>query len=175
MKRFPKEQFDREAAKKYFSRVFEIYDSIIDIGYKQKRTLRIKDRNVRLVAFQCGNSIGAAFWRIGIGSYTIGYLSEYNHMDELHLGGFQPTQFQFKHFSLLITSSYNSLTKKMLVKDFTSKISRILTDNETTGTSVIFTTKSFARIFEYILQIEFVLMERKNAENYKFFIPETLE
>lgn len=39
-KRFPKQTFDREASKKYFARVFEIYDSIIDVGYKQKRSFK---------------------------------------------------------------------------------------------------------------------------------------
>ena len=82
---------------------------------------------------------------------------------------------QYKHFSLLITSSYNSQTKKMQVKDFSNKIVKTITDNEKEGSSIVFVTRSISRIIEFILQIEFVLSELKTADTYRFFVPDSLK
>lgn len=87
----------------------------------------------------------------------------------------RPKELQFKHFSLLITSSYNSQTKKMQVKDFSNKIFKTITDNEKEGSSIIFVTRSLSRIIEFVLQIEYVLSELKGGESYRFYVPESLK
>lgn len=40
LRRLQKAAIDKEASKKYFARVFELFDCIIDVGYKQKQTFK---------------------------------------------------------------------------------------------------------------------------------------
>lgn len=76
---------------------------------------------------------------------------------------------------MLITSSYNSQTKKMQVKDFSNKIAKLIADSQKEGSSIIFATKSLSRIIEFVMQIDYVLSEVKSADGYKFFIPDSLK
>ena len=66
------------------------------------------------------------------------------------------------------------MNKKLQTKDFSQKIARYLVDNEKIGGSFVFCTASLSRIFECLLQIDFVLSERKQ-DQYKFYVPESLK
>jgi len=43
LSRLPKKKIDRELVKKYFSRLFEVYDSIEDICFHQKLSFTSKN------------------------------------------------------------------------------------------------------------------------------------
>jgi Cft2 family RNA processing exonuclease len=43
----------------------------------------VKGKKVKVEAFNCGNTIGAALWKIVIDRMVFGYLAEYNHQTEL--------------------------------------------------------------------------------------------
>ncbi len=91
-----------------------------------------------------------------------------------HLESFNPKELLNKRFSLLVASSFNSKSKRMQMKDFSHNIEKHLIENEKHGGSIIFCTDSLSRVFEFILQIEFVLKERKLQEVYKFYLLESL-
>lgn len=40
LRRLQKAGIEKEASKKYFGRIFEIFDCIIDVGYKQKQNFK---------------------------------------------------------------------------------------------------------------------------------------
>lgn len=83
MCRMDKKRVDRDTNKVYFQNTYDTYDRIIDICYRQTVHLAVNLIDIRIGAFQCGNSIGAALWNIDIGSYTVGYLIDINHHSEM--------------------------------------------------------------------------------------------
>lgn len=135
--------------------VTEIFDRVVRLRYHQSIALPSRGAPCSATPLACGNSVGAAIWRITRGNQEVLYAVDYSHKKERHLDGLASFEAIGAKPAVLVTSARSSLSvhrnKKQRDSEFTDACIKTLRSN---GTVCVTTTKFCTRLLEVCLLLE---------------------